>query len=51
MQQLVMSNINYYQSPIAKKLTPALARDRALNKTVAMVMAEANIVTYSYYFS
>ena len=37
------SNINFYQSPIAKKLTPALARDRALNK-VAMVMAEVNIV-------
>ena len=32
-----------YQSPIAKKLTPALAKDRALNK-VAMVMAEASIV-------
>ena len=51
MQQLFLSNINCYQSPIAKKLTPALARDRALNTTVAMVIVEANIVTYSYYFS
>ena len=34
----IISNINCYQSPIAKKLTPAFARDRALNK-VAMVMA------------
>ena len=40
---LIISNINCYQSPIAKKLTPAFARDRALNK-VAMVMAEVNIV-------